>query len=192
MLKVHGPHQRLLPTAELAVAVVFLLFVLAIPAAGDIHPVPLEKNADSAKCLECHADKAKGKVVHTAISTGCTTCHEVRVNRDATYVKLTTTTSYRLCITCHADKNAAESKGIVHPPAVRDCLKCHDPHTTENKFVLLKATVGGEKENLCLTCHTIGLKVAPKGSRHAALDMGCETCHVTHKTGERGKLEFDD
>ena len=29
------------------------------------------------------------------------------------------------------------------------------------------------------------------GSRHAALDMGCETCHVTHKTGEKGKIEFD-
>ena len=28
------------------------------------------------------------------------------------------------------------------------------------------------------------------GSRHAALDMGCETCHVTHKTGDRGRLEF--
>ena len=22
-----------------------------------------------------------------------------------------------------------------------------------------------------------------KGSRHAALDMGCDTCHMTHKTG---------
>ncbi len=32
----------------------------------------------------------------------------------------------------------------------------------------------------------------PKGgSRHAALDMGCDTCHITHKTGERGKREFD-
>ena len=29
------------------------------------------------------------------------------------------------------------------------------------------------------------------GSRHAALDMGCETCHVTHKVGEKGKVEFD-
>ena len=24
-----------------------------------------------------------------------------------------------------------------------------------------------------------------------ALDMGCETCHATHKTGEKGKQEFD-
>ncbi len=34
------------------------------------HPVPLDKNTDSAKCIECHQDKAKGKAVHSAIATG--------------------------------------------------------------------------------------------------------------------------
>src|SRR3974377_1925385 len=101
-------------------------FALAVRA--DIHPVSLEKNADTAKCLEGHADKARGKFVHTAVSTGCTSCHEIRVNKDVTRVKLITTTSYGLCLTCHADKNAAEIKGKVHKPAVRDCVKCHDPH----------------------------------------------------------------
>jgi predicted CXXCH cytochrome family protein len=167
----------------------FLLIIL--PLRADIHPVPLEKNADSAKCLECHAEKAKGKFVHTAISTGCTSCHEVRVNKDVTRVKLITTTPYSLCLTCHGDKNAAEIKGTVHKPAVRDCLKCHDPHESDNKFQLLKPTSGEQKENLCLSCHTTGLNVPEKGSRHVALDMGCETCHVTHKTGEHGKTEFD-
>ena len=33
-----------------------------------IHPVPLDKNTDSAKCIECHEDKAKGKFVHSAIA----------------------------------------------------------------------------------------------------------------------------
>ena len=168
-----------------------LLLLIVSPALADIHPVPLEKNADSAKCLECHADKAKGKAVHTAISTGCTSCHEIRVNKDITRVKLITATAYSLCLTCHADKNAAEIKGTVHKPAVRDCLKCHDPHATDNRFQLLKPTSGNAKENLCLTCHTMGVNVPEKGSRHVALDMGCETCHETHKTGEKGKVEFD-
>src|ERR1700739_4940398 len=75
---------------------------LVLPVRADIHPVPLDKNSDSAKCLECHAEKAKGKAVHTAISTGCTSCHEVRVNRDVTRVKLITATPYSLCLTCHA------------------------------------------------------------------------------------------
>lgn len=76
-------------------------------------------------------------------------------------------------------------------PAVRDCLKCQDPHSSDNKFPLVKATAGDQKENLCLACHTTGLNVPEKGSHHTALDMGCETCHVTDKTGERGNLEFD-
>ncbi len=156
------------------------------------HPVPLDKNTDSAKCIECHEDKAKGKFVHSAIATGCTSCHEIRVNKDVTRVKLTTATPQALCITCHADKNAADLKGTVHPPAVRDCLKCHSPHASDNKYQLLKPTSGTTKaDNLCLSCHSQGLNVPEKGSRHAALDMGCETCHVTHKVGEKGKIEFD-
>jgi len=120
---------------------------------------------------------------------GCLSCHEVRVNKDVTRIKLTTTTAYGLCLTCHADKDASKLQGTVHPPAVRDCLKCHDPHTSDNKNQLLKATAGDKKENLCLTCHTQGLNVPEKGSRHAALDMGCETCHVTHKTGAEPTTE---
>lgn len=155
------------------------------------HPVPLDKNIDPAKCVECHQDKAKGKFVHSAIATGCTSCHEVRVNKDITRVKLITTTSSALCLTCHADKNAADLKGTVHSPAIRDCVKCHDPHQSDNKFQLLKPASGEKAQNLCLTCHTQGTNVPDKGSRHAALDMGCDTCHTTHKVGERGKPEFD-
>ena len=170
----------------------FGLFFSATLMFGGIHPVPLEKNTDSAKCAECHQDKAKGKFVHSAIPMGCTTCHEIRVTKDVTRIKLTATTPQALCFTCHSGMNPADLKGTVHPPAVRDCLKCHDPHTSDFKYQLLKPTSGTAKnDNLCLTCHTQGLNVPPNGSRHAALDMGCETCHVPHKVGEKGKQEFD-
>ncbi len=168
----------------------FLVFA-ALPSSAKEHPVPLDKNVDSAKCLECHADKTKGKAVHSAIAMGCLSCHEVRVNKDITRVKLTTAVPYKICLNCHSDKDATQIKGRVHPPAVRDCLRCHDPHTSDNKNQLLKATSGDKDQNLCLTCHTQGLNVPEKGSRHAALDMGCDTCHTTHKTGEAGKREFD-
>ena len=102
-----------------------------------------------------------------------------------------TTTPQALCISCHADMNAATIKGTVHPPAVRDCLKCHGPHPSDNKYQLLKPTSGDKGQNLCLECHTQGLNVPENGSRHAALDMGCDTCHTPHKTGEKGKTEFD-
>jgi predicted CXXCH cytochrome family protein len=156
-----------------------------------IHPVPLDKDTDSAKCIACHEGKAKGKFVHSAIPMGCTSCHEIRVTKDVTRVKLITTSTYALCLTCHSDKNAADLKGTVHPPAVRNCVKCHDPHQSDNKFQLVKAETGDKGQNLCLECHTKGLNVPQKGSRHAALDMGCETCHVTHKVGQQGKIEYD-
>ncbi len=170
----------------------FALIALLIPrATAAVHPVPLDPKTDSAKCLECHEDKSKGKFVHSAIAMGCLSCHEVRVNRDTTRVKLITTVPYKVCLTCHSDKDATQIKGRVHQPAIRECLTCHDPHTSANKFQLLKATSGEKKDNLCLTCHTQGTNVPEKGSRHAALDGGCDTCHITHKTGERGKREFD-
>jgi predicted CXXCH cytochrome family protein len=160
-----------------------LAALLVTRAGAAVHPVPLDKDTDPAKCLECHDDKGKGKHVHTAIAMGCTTCHEIRVNKDITRVKLITATPVALCLTCHADKKASDIKGTVHPPAVRDCLTCHDPHASDNPNQLLKPTSGEEKENLCLSCHKTGLNVPAKGSRHAALDMGCDTCHITHKTG---------
>jgi predicted CXXCH cytochrome family protein len=169
----------------------FVVVLLTVRASAVQHPVPLDPKADPSTCAACHEDKTKGKFVHSAIAMGCTSCHEIRTVKDVTHVKLLTTTPYALCLTCHADKNAADIKGKVHPPAVRDCLKCHDPHTSDNKNQLLKPSSGDQKDNLCLSCHNTGLNVPEKGSRHAALDMGCETCHVTHKTGEIGKIEFD-
>jgi len=167
-----------------------LLLGFAFPVLAKQHPVPLEVKTDPAKCLECHEDKSKGAHVHTAISMGCTTCHEIRRIKEITRVKLTTATPVKLCLSCHADKNAAEAKGRVHRPAVRDCVKCHDPHQSANEKQLVKPASGGKDENLCLSCHKIGLDVPQKGSRHAAVDMGCGTCHVTHKVGDPGKREF--
>jgi predicted CXXCH cytochrome family protein len=155
------------------------------------HPVPLDPKADPKTCLECHEDKSKGAHVHSAVAMGCTSCHEIRVNKDVTRVKLTTTTTQALCLTCHDNKKHADGQ-TMHPPAVRDCVKCHDPHQSANEKQLLKATNGASKDdNLCLSCHTTGTNVPKEGSRHAALDMGCETCHITHKNGARGQLEFD-
>ena len=168
-----------------------MLGIVVSPLIAAKHPVPLEPNVDAAKCLECHEDKTKGKAVHSAMKMGCLSCHEVRVSKDATHVKLLTATPASLCFTCHSDKNPSSIKGKVHPPAVRDCLKCHDAHTTANKNQLLKPTSGGTKdENLCLSCHDIGVNVPKGGSRHAALDMGCDTCHVIHKSGDPSQREF--
>ena len=179
------------PSQKAFYALLLAMLLLSVPAAAKKHPVPLDPKADPKTCVECHEDKTKGKAVHSAIATGCTSCHEIRSTKDSTHVKLITTTTSALCLTCHTEKKAAEIKGHVHQPAIRDCVKCHDPHTSENKNQLLKATSGTTKsDNLCLTCHTQGTNVGEKGSRHAALDMGCDACHTTHKNGDVTKDEF--
>lgn len=154
-----------------------------------VHPVPLDKNTDAAKCLECHSDKNQGKAVHSAMAAGCLSCHEVRVNKDITRIKLITAVPFKLCLGCHADKDATQIQGHVHQPAVRDCLTCHDPHASANKNQLLKPASGDKKDNLCLSCHNQGTTAPEKGSRHAALDMGCDSCHTTHKTGPEATPE---
>jgi hypothetical protein len=77
---------------RLGQAAFFVLLVASMPALANTHPVPLDRNVDSAQCIGCHEDKTKGKVVHSVIATGCLSCHEVRVNKDVTRVKLITTT----------------------------------------------------------------------------------------------------
>jgi predicted CXXCH cytochrome family protein len=180
------------PLAIIVLTLFALVALLLSRATAAVHPVPLDKNVDAAKCLECHEEKAKGKFVHSAIAMGCLSCHQVRTNRDITHVTLNNAVPYKVCLSCHDDKDASKLHGHVHPPAVRDCLTCHEPHTSDNKNQLLKPTSGDKKDNLCLTCHDTGTKdLGKNGSRHAALDAGCDTCHTTHKTGEIGKAEFD-
>jgi predicted CXXCH cytochrome family protein len=153
------------------------------------HPVLLDKDVDGAKCLECHGDKTQENSIHTAVKGGCLTCHEVRVAKDVTRVKLTTATTLSLCLQCHGDKKAAAGEGLLHPPVGRDCTICHDPHDSPNKDHLRKSLSGDNKENLCLKCHNKGVNVSANGSRHAPLDMGCDTCHIIHRTGKPGNPE---
>src|SRR5208282_2931798 len=182
---------------ETAIKMFLLLALLFLPvslrcAFAGIHPVQLPKSADTPQCIECHEDKTKGKDVHPAVGMGCLTCHLIRNTPDTTRVNLRTARIATLCFQCHADKQpTAGNSRQIHAPAAQDCLKCHDPHTSANEHLLLKTASGGKADNLCLGCHEQGLKVPDKGSRHAALDMGCDSCHVTHKVGEIGKQEFE-
>ena len=131
------------PAKTIALQGVLSLLLVVLAGArssqAKTHPVPLEPGTDSAKCVTCHEDKTKGKAVHSAIAGGCLSCHELRVSKDVTRIKLTAVTSVKLCLQCHAAMDAAQIKGRVHAPAVRDCLKCHDPHVSELKNQLLKA-----------------------------------------------------
>ena len=92
------------------------LMLACVPAMAKLHPVPLDNRTDDAKCLECHADKAKGAHVHSAVAMGCQSCHEIRTTKTDTRVKLKTITTVSLCLSCHTDKKASDIKG-PHTPS---------------------------------------------------------------------------
>lgn len=108
------------------------------------HPVFLRKNPDSATCAQCHADKSKGKYVHSAIAMGCTTCHSVTSAKGVTLVSLVSPPN-QLCFTCHEKS----SDRVLHGPyAEGECVACHDPHTSNYPDQLLT-----DRQDLCLGCH---------------------------------------
>ena len=124
------------------------------------------------------------------MSGGCLSCHEVRVNRDITRVKLTTATPASLCLTCHADKKAAESKGKFMPERARlpemPRPACHG----QQERAAEAADRGHQTGQPLLVCHNTGVDIPKGGSRHAALESGCDTCHVIHKSGDPSQREF--
>lgn len=185
------PESGVLAFAICVLSGAVLLFPQHVRA-QDAHPVTISAaDADKAEtCFQCHDDK-KGKFTHSAITNlGCTSCHEVTTDaaKDETHISVPHNGN-ELCLQCHADKDPAQAKSRVHPPVAQNCLTCHSPHASENKYQLLKPTSVDATTSLCLSCHSKGVK--DSGSRHAALDMGCDTCHITHKTGEAGKKEFE-
>src|SRR5215469_2713822 len=102
---------------------VLMIGLMSIPAVAQPHP-SLDANASAAACVSCHQEKAKGRFVHSTTEKGCLSCHEVRVIKDVTRIKLTTPSPLRLCVQCHSNKDATQLKGQVHAPAVGDCLQC--------------------------------------------------------------------
>lgn len=122
------------------------------------HPVSLPSNVDTSRCSECHSDIGKRKYVHSAMATGCTTCHHVRNQNGATQIVLVSPVT-QLCITCHA---LAADKVLHGPYKSGDCVVCHSPHASDypdHTWVSAQDT--------CLGCHAAArLKVNRK--KHTA------------------------
>jgi len=111
-----------------------LLALAALPAGAAVHPVPLDKNTDAAKCMECHDDKTKGKSVHSAMATGCLSCHEVRVNKDVTRVKLITATPSGLCLTWTRKRRTSRGRCILRRCAIASPATIRTRATTRISF----------------------------------------------------------
>jgi predicted CXXCH cytochrome family protein len=173
-------------------SVVLAALLLSAPCLAGDHPALSE----AARCLDCHADKAGGTVVHPAILMGCESCHQLERKDETTRVSLARPLS-SLCFRCHQEKSYTHQ----HFPYVGGmCTRCHDPHASPNS-ALLRASVN----DLCLNCHlTQDSLVDPKQpmiqlnqsrtmghpfERHPVSgksdplrgrDLDCTSCHLPH------------
>jgi predicted CXXCH cytochrome family protein len=93
----------------------------------------------------------------------------------------------KLCIQCHRHVSSAEvsAKSLwLHSPAAKgDCLACHDPHQSNNRYRLLD-----KPRTICIPCHK-----DPKIIELAAHNEPgeCLTCHNPH-LGKNRKLLTKD
>lgn len=85
-------------------------------------------------CSSCHADKIRGRSVHSAIVLKCTVCHLARTQGDMTTLTLLMPKA-KICFACHAEDSSVRQ----HRTATKGlCLKCHDAHSSSRRMLLLK------------------------------------------------------
>ena len=110
------------------------------------HPFVEANDLKPENCVKCHADVQKGKVVHTAMSSGCDTCHQAASANGKTTIT-DVATGGDLCAMCHE----LEKGPVFHGPyKAGQCLTCHDPHSSDFPKVTLAPT-----NTLCFTCHGV-------------------------------------
>src|SRR5215469_5628242 len=105
------------------------------------HPGRVDEHSN---CIECHSDRASGVYVHSAVKSGCISCHKIENHDGVTYVAVQSKESDG-CRTCHP------SSPMQHPHfpyASGMCTRCHDPHASRYPR-LLRAKVN----DVCLSCH---------------------------------------
>jgi len=110
------------------------------------HPFVEANDLKPENCVKCHADVQKGKFVHTAMSSGCDTCHQAASANGKTTIT-DVATGGDLCAMCHE----LEKGPVFHGPyKAGECLVCHDPHSSDYP----KAT-RARTDSLCFTCHGV-------------------------------------
>jgi predicted CXXCH cytochrome family protein len=133
-------------------------------------------------CFGCHDDKRpKKKVVHAAVSMGCTGCHNPHSSKNP---KLLVSELPDLCFNCH-DKQKFSGKFVHAPVGMGMCTSCHSPHQSDNEKLLVSTP-----PDLCYGCHD---KAAfTKKNVHAPVASGmCLTCHSPHAAEEMALLRKD-
>ncbi len=134
----------------------------------------------------CHPHKADKAFVHLPVKDGdCASCHKPSGQKHPKFKKeaflLTDNGKAGLCSECHERK---DTRKHVHPPvAAGDCLACHDPHQSGNRYQLKEAGAA-----LCYECHEKSKLDRP--FPHQPIAEGkCLSCHDPHQSDHKYLLK---
>ncbi len=149
-------------------------------------------------CFLCHTSKRawlSKKTVHGVIELGgCTLCHDPHA--DKYRYQLWQEGTIHLCLACHGNMQNLVSQRdrlpYVHNIIFgQGCTGCHDPHATDNPFMLIKPI-----NELCLGCHQRANQFAfnhplprhpvsaSQEHRRHDRELTCSSCHDPHGSSE--------
>ena len=148
------------------------------------------------KCFACHNNKSRwlsAEYIHGPVAlAGCLVCHDPHGGDNQNF--LWAEDPLELCIACHDDKESLVTTNVrseqVHGIIPkRGCVVCHDPHATENPFMLKQPV-----NVLCSGCHFWLDKTkrghpvdnhpvaAPSEMRVKGKPLRCTSCHNPHSS----------
>ena len=131
------PDQKSVVGCNLSVAIIALSLLsapVAMPASpnenrGVEHPGSVHSDDN---CSSCHADKARGKSVHSAMALSCNVCHLAQTQGDMTTLTLLMPKP-KICFACHDETLSVRQ----HRPVAQGlCLDCHDAHSSNQRMLL--------------------------------------------------------
>ena len=161
-------------------------------------------------CVYCHDDMQKrmdkSATVHGALTDkrSCLNCHSPHASAQKRFL---IDDSKTLCLSCHDKtisvgarkinniKQTLQKSKVVHGAIDKvGCTGCHDPHTSDNPYLLVKAFpegsyAPGNKDNfaLCFSCHKSDLLEKAVTTTATGFRNGDKNLHVVHINGEKGR-----
>jgi len=135
-------------------------------------------------CFGCHNKiaPANARSTHKVVIDGnCIKCHDPHAANNKFVL---TTSGNQLCFGCHKDiANAVGKNKYKHILATKECLTCHNPHSSSKAASLLKEDV----PKLCFNCHDLKKPTVAKQHMNYPMDKArCSSCHNPHGSNNPG------
>jgi len=168
-------------------SLVLAAFLLAVPMflfLSEGTSYSATKESPSCITSNCHSTMNKVKYVHGPVAAGeCAECHGTSKDHPGNPKKYKFEKIKNLSAKCYNCHDKFAQKKYTHAP-IQDgeCMACHNPHGSNNKFQLAEK---GAK--VCFNCHDDGI-IGGNFVHGPAAVGGCIACHEPHTSDNEKNL----